>query len=271
MALAAGAAEADQKGAAARASLQARKKAVERSERIRGLLISKGILQEKARTLDWNGIKYALWPGTYQICEPYNGICYRAVGAGKKTPVVLAVYEVSAQDLDVIVVEYQQYLRDRAQDAIHFFMAQGASFNDVFKLTDPRGRPLFDAAGLLTPDGEAVFQAGLEGKEIGLRVASGAMGPQNKRRWGDPKEAKKTIEKLRLAGYREILRDEYDCLHKTFRGTPDEELNLRFVLDGDKERYFYLYDEMDPGWFIVEQYRKDRKCAPGGTPTFGRP
>lgn len=52
---------------------------------------------------------------------------------------------------------YERYLSLVSQDAIKYFEAKGAETQAVFKLKDWDGKPVFDAAGLLTESGARLY------------------------------------------------------------------------------------------------------------------
>ena len=235
----------------------------------RGLRIHKELLNSGAlvgRVLTYKDKTYDV-SSEWQICDAYAGICMKAYEAGMNDPVMLAFFETDDR-LDMIPVDYLKYRGDRSQEAVHYYMDHGAGLNDVFKLQDAQGRPLFDAAGQLTKEGDAAYEAAMRGTEGTARKSAPAAPPKRQR--CPHAAALRAVRKLKAEKYVEINRQEYDCLHKFFPKYEDEEMNVKLVCDEGRDRYFYAgVDSMDA--FVVTTLRNKGKCPSHGTSTFGKP
>jgi len=237
-----------------------------RSRRIYADLVAAGVL--KGRMLTWQDKTYDV-SENWQICDAYVGICFKAHAPGENEPLMLAVFELPGGGHDILPIDYLKYRHDRGQDAIHWFIAHGATMQDVFKLNDGEGRPLFDVRGELTDAGDAAY-------ETQLRGGASTVGPESKpaeapkRKRCPHAAAVKQIRKLKLQLFVEIDLNEYDCLHSFFPKYDDEEMNVKTVCDESRDRYFYASsDSLDA--FVVETWRKKGKCPDHGTKTFGKP
>ena len=231
-----------------------------RAERVRALLVAQRALQGKA--LIWESARYALRSPASMVCESYSGACFEAEDEGSGAPVVLAFYEIEPGQLGFSRVSAAEFRKGRTQDAIHYYLRHGTRLNDVFKLRDNGGRALFDAKGRLTAEGEAAYEAALEGKAAA--GGGGAAVPAPKRPWGDPAKARLKLQALRQAGYFEVTQAEYACLHDKLH-FPDDQMSTTYIYEGYKLHILIHDDASAMLSSLVEIYHKSGRCSPGGT------
>lgn len=106
---------------------------------------------------------------------------------------------------------YKAYVFHATKDAVKMFEERGVGLREVFQLRDLAGNPVFDAAGKLTPEGEAVWRAGGETKKTWLLPGEPVQeSPQ-------AKAAKEQMAALERNGYIEISEPEYLWLLKVTR------------------------------------------------------
>jgi len=168
---------------------------------------------------------------------------------------------------------YERYRFFKSQDAIRTFESRGIALKEVFHLTDLTGHPFFDAAGLLTPDGEQAYDGLLRGESpqwkfdwepVPERVLA-------KEKRGDPPE----VAALKMAGLEEISEEEERFLLEA-TGCSERELqersSLQAVVDTYRNRPRYFMDPDDPVHLYVTAYRSGERDprSIGDTPTFGR-
>ena len=248
-------------------------------------LTQEGVL--KGTVLSWQGLEYDV-SKNYILCDGYDGICFKGYQVGFNEPVMLAVSEDGSGQLAIQPVDYIKFKTDRSQEAVKFYQERRhLGEDDVFKMKDANGEFMFDAMGQLTKPGENAYESELEGRSVGgaspapgrTGKASGPAAAAKKKaakadaaarykRTGrsDTGMSKYSIKKLNQMGYREIYRDELDCIHSV--PIDDSELILEKVQDKDKLRYF-LHPK-DPAILIAMKYRRDKVCNPRGTQTFGK-
>lgn len=254
-----------------------------RAEKLRGMLVSRGLL--KGTVLTWQGTEYDV-SRSYVLCDGYQGICYKGYEAGFSEPVILAVYEIAPGEPAVQPVDYIKFKRDRSQDAAQFYMERkGLSEADVYKLQDELGQYMFDAMGQLTKSGELAYETDLEGKppaQVQAEPPPAQKGKPEAKKPGKPDKkgkrkekrigrsdtglSKYSIEQLGQMGYREISKSELDCIHSI--PIDDSELFLEKVQGKDGLRYFL--NPKDPALLVAMTYRKQKVCNPHGTATFGK-
>ena len=68
---------------------------------------------------------------------------------------------------------YERYVFLLSQDAISYFEAKGADAKWALKLKDWNDRPMFDGAGLLTPEGAAVYRRAKYNLEVFWKSPNG--------------------------------------------------------------------------------------------------
>jgi len=180
---------------------------------------------------------------------------------------------------------YQKYLQFKSQEAIRFFEKQGVRLGDVFYIKDPKGNYVFDAAGMLTPDGEAYYdQLRLASKPSPAQETAPSAG-QGKEMKQTAEEAKKTdsqavpsgkkkskqefpedsLEKLRYLGFMEVTSGEISWL---LGNTPFEKDELVIRERTDKKTKTIQYFIGNPMAQMVVKRRREGKGI-GGTRSFG--
>lgn len=138
---------------------------------------------------------------------------------------------------------YKAYVFHATKDAVKLFEERGVGLREIFQLRDLAGNPVFDAAGKLTPEGEAVWRSGGETKKIWLLPGEPVQeSPQ-------AVAARETIARLQREGFAEISEPEYLWLLKVTR-CPEITLQnapvtaVRQLHDGTRPRYLLCYEEM---------------------------
>lgn len=183
---------------------------------------------------------------------------------------------------------YKVYLRDISQMAVRFFEKQSISLNEVFRLRDVYGRPIFTKQGELTDEGwDAYFKAVENNEKTWIRSYEEPL----KKEEENPKEieiANNKIKRLLEDGYVEIYGGEYEWL-KTATDCPDDVLqsppcNIQLVKVGKKIRYFIcgvegsfcaIHSDIPLKLFsYIENYRNGNTTVPKeskATSFFGMP
>lgn len=229
-------------------------KSLERAQRLRALLVEQKILD--GRTLVWAGKTFRLAAG-WQVCEAFSGVCFFGAPEGKGPEVVLAVYETAPGDLMVETVDRKRYYKDRSQEAVHYFIAQGATMSTVFRLADSDGKPLFAANGLLTAAGDAAYESALRGELADKPARREA----RKSAPDDSRKAAAEIARLLKTGHMELGQEDYDCVRKVYKRFSDEELGIKTVVYKQSPRRFLYDDDHDPTVVVIKNFRKTEVCG----------
>lgn len=134
---------------------------------------------------------------------------------------------------------YKAYVFHATKDAVKLFEERGVGLREIFQLRDLAGSPVFDAAGKLTPEGEAVWRSGGETRKLWLLPGEPVQeSPQ-------AVAARETIARLERDGFAEISEPEYLWLLKVTR-CPEITLKsapvsaLVHVFDGTRTRYMMV-------------------------------
>jgi len=117
-------------------------------------------LLERIRRAEAAGAVAALrkrWPAVAGLA-----VAYRPVGT-------------AAKKFRLTKEGYEKFLFARSQDALEYFESKGVEAKWAFSLTDLEGRRLFDAGGLLTEPGEALYARARAGEKAFWRTPSGAV------------------------------------------------------------------------------------------------
>ncbi len=136
---------------------------------------------------------------------------------------------------------YKAYNFYATREAVKFFEKQGVGLREIFKLRSMTGAPLFDAAGKLTAEGEAVWRESASGGKNWLLTYEPV--PQSPAAL----KAEKDVQEFTAQGYEEISEPEYlwllrltDCPPEVLTADP---LNMKIITDGARMRYFVCFKE----------------------------
>ncbi|MFA6030295.1 MAG: hypothetical protein WC969_10610 [Elusimicrobiota bacterium] len=205
-----------------------------------------------------------------------------------------------SSELDVwLTVEgYRKYLFLRSQDARKYFETHGAEAKEVFRLRSLSGRDLFDSRGMLTQEGDELFNrihrslpafwryrdgrtggntrptaertAALTGAPRIPPAPSGAGGKKPLKPAAEDAEAAKRAGMLKSTGYVEIEEGEEQFLIKTTKlSEADLEKESSLQVVRGKTVVYYLMSPSDPFFALVARYRSgDKSGNLQGTPTF---
>ncbi|MHB0995771.1 MAG: tetratricopeptide repeat protein [Elusimicrobiales bacterium] len=137
---------------------------------------------------------------------------------------------------------YRAYVFHATNDAVKLFEDRGVGLREIFQLRDLSGNPVFDAAGKLTPEGEAVWRSGGETRKTWLLPGEPVQeSPQ-------AKAAKEQMAALAGRGFAEISEPEYLWLLKVTR-CPEVTLQkspvsaIKQLNDGTRPIYMLCYEE----------------------------
>lgn len=250
----------------------------------------------KLGAIEWEGRRYLLrgkaQPGGtgYELCEFYEGICFKTVEEGFSKALAVVVFE-AGEELGVQVMDWPEYEKERGSQVAKYFVAKGASEAEVRSLKDMKGRPLFDGWGRLTEEGVASYLSVLAGNPLPRPAESAAPGKpavakdkrdKKEKKQGKGKDAaepKKTgkatasdpvalkrIQLLMATGHMEIFKEELDCIYTV--PLTDKDINLQVVQDKGIARYFM--PAADPTSVVVGKFRAEKKCNVRGTKMFGQ-
>jgi hypothetical protein len=182
---------------------------------------------------------------------------------------------------------YRRYLFLKSQTARYYFETHGAEAKTAFRLKDLRGKPLFDVRGMLTQEGDAVYnhvQRGLptwwkdpDGRVGGnMRPPPELLPPAPKAPAPAPPpappsmedaEAQKKAQDLKATGYVEIsVEEERFLLNGAKRSEAELEQESSLQVVRGKHFVFYLMAPSDPIFAQVARYRSGGASAdkPGG-------
>ncbi|MEI8191547.1 MAG: hypothetical protein WCI75_17670, partial [candidate division NC10 bacterium] len=168
---------------------------------------------------------------------------------------------------------YRKYLFFKSQTARYYFETHGADAKDAFRLKDLRGKPLFDARGMLSQEGDAVYNHIQRGLPTWWRHPDGKVGgtvrppPELLPVPGKPApaqaapppmedaEAAKKAQMLKSTGYEEISASEEQHLLKVTKRS-EAELEQESSLQVIRGRHvvFYLMAPSDPVFALIARY-----------------
>jgi len=185
---------------------------------------------------------------------------------------------------------YRRYLFLKSQTARYYFETHGAEAKTAFRLKDLRGKPLFDARGMLTQEGDAVYNHVQRGLPTWWRHPDGRVGgnmrpppellpPAPKAPAPAPApaspsmeddEAQKKVQALKATGYVEISgEEEHFLLNAAKRSEAELEQESSLQIVRSKHFVFYLMAPSDPIFALVARYRSGNTSANlQGTPAM---
>jgi hypothetical protein len=191
-------------------------------------------------------------------------------------------------DIWLTLEGYRRYLFLKSQTARGVFEQHGAEAKFVFRLKDTRGKPLFDQRGMLTQEGDAIYNRLLRGLSAWWKYPDGRVGGNTRpppellpkapaapaqsaaQTPVEDAEAAKKAQMLKGTGYVEITGPEEQYLLKAAKMTEGElerESSLQVVRG--KHIVFYLMAPSDPLFALVSRYRSgEQGASPQGTPAL---
>ncbi|MBI5244189.1 MAG: hypothetical protein HY922_11025 [Elusimicrobia bacterium] len=179
-----------------------------------------------------------------------------------------------SQDVWLTLEGYRRYLFLKSQTARYYFETHGTEAKSVFRLKDLRGKLLFDPRGMLTQEGDAIYNQVQRGLPTWWRHPDGKVGgatrpppellpkpgqaperPSATTLMEDAEGQKKVVE-LKATGFVEIAEIEEKYLLSVTKRT-EAELEKETSLQIVRSRHFVfrLMAPSDPTFALIARFR----------------